>query len=241
VPSSRTCTRKAVARLDAGFTIFYIGINIGAFLGPLVTGEAQFSGDSAPASPPLHSSWPWVSRKFYLTRKHLGSSGAYIPAAARAANGESSSAPSASVRTKQWRQLGLATAVALLILGLVSFGVIPVSPVSLARTVAYVIVTMAVLYFLYFFLIADLTREERRRGVVLAVLFVGCALFFSGFEQAGSSLNLFAERYHTHRSPGGMGTFCHSHGLVSVAEFLLHLHLRAFLLPGRGSCWPSAT
>jgi POT family proton-dependent oligopeptide transporter len=83
----------------------------------------------------------------------------------------------------------------LIILGLVSFGVIPVSPVSLAQAVAYVIVTMAVLYFLYYFFIADLTREERRRGVVLAVLFVGCALFFSGFEQAGSSLNLFAERY----------------------------------------------
>ena len=31
--------------------------------------------------------------------------------------------------------------------------------------------------------------------MVLVVLFVGCALFFSGFEQAGSSLNLFAERY----------------------------------------------
>jgi POT family proton-dependent oligopeptide transporter len=27
------------------------------------------------------------------------------------------------------------------------------------------------------------------------VFFVGCALFFSGYEQAGSSLNLFAERY----------------------------------------------
>jgi POT family proton-dependent oligopeptide transporter len=31
--------------------------------------------------------------------------------------------------------------------------------------------------------------------VVLVVLFVGCALFWSGYEQAGSSLNLFAERY----------------------------------------------
>ena len=31
--------------------------------------------------------------------------------------------------------------------------------------------------------------------VVLVVLFLGCALFFSGYEQAGSSLNLFAERY----------------------------------------------
>jgi POT family proton-dependent oligopeptide transporter len=36
---------------------------------------------------------------------------------------------------------------------------------------------------------------------VLLVLFLGTALFFSGFEQAGSSLNLFAERY-TERTLG---------------------------------------
>jgi POT family proton-dependent oligopeptide transporter len=52
-----------------------------------------------------------------------------------------------------------------------------------------------VLYFAYYFLFADLTPEERKRGVVLLALFCGCALFFSGFEQAGSSMNLFAERY----------------------------------------------
>jgi proton-dependent oligopeptide transporter, POT family len=183
------------ARLDAGFTIFYIGINIGGFLGPLVTGEAQVLwGQRAGFASAAFFMAVGVAQ-FYLTRKHLGSSGAYIPAAASGTKNESSAAPSASVRTKQWRQLGVATAVVVLILGLVSVGVIPVSPVSLARTIAYVIVTTAVLYFLYYFFIADLTREERRRGVVLAVLFVGCALFFSGFEQAGSSLNLFAERY----------------------------------------------
>jgi POT family proton-dependent oligopeptide transporter len=51
--------------------------------------------------------------------------------------------------------------------------------------------------------IADLTLAERKRGVVLAVLFAGCALFFSGFEQAGSSLNLVAERY-TERTLGAL-------------------------------------
>ena len=54
---------------------------------------------------------------------------------------------------------------------------------------------MAVLYFAYFFLAADLTAEERRRALVIVVLFLGSALFWSGYEQAGSSLNLFAERY----------------------------------------------
>ena len=76
-----------------------------------------------------------------------------------------------------------------------SGGWIPVDAVSLAQVAAYVIAAMAVLYFLYYFIAAGLTSEERRRGVVLVVLFIGSALFWSGYEQAGSSLNLFAERY----------------------------------------------
>ena len=89
--------------------------------------------------------------------------------------------------------IGAAALVA--VVAAVSFGIIPVEPVSLARATTALIVGMAVLYFAYFFTVADLSREERRRGVVLVVLFIGCTLFFSGFEQAGSSLNLFAERY----------------------------------------------
>ena len=57
------------------------------------------------------------------------------------------------------------------------------------------------LYFGYLFTIADLSAEERRHAVVILVLFLGSALFWSGYEQAGSSLNLFAERY-TDRSIG---------------------------------------
>jgi proton-dependent oligopeptide transporter, POT family len=76
-----------------------------------------------------------------------------------------------------------------------SVGWIPMNALRLGQGAAYVIGGMGILYFAYYFIFADLTAEERRRGVVLVVLFVGCALFFSGFEQAGSSLNLFAERY----------------------------------------------
>jgi POT family proton-dependent oligopeptide transporter len=52
-----------------------------------------------------------------------------------------------------------------------------------------------VLYFAYLFLAGNLSREEKRRTLVIVVLFLGSALFWSGYEQAGSSLNLFAERY----------------------------------------------
>src|SRR5258708_4022509 len=183
------------ARLDAGFTIFYIGINIGAFLGPLVTAQAQVLWGLRAGFAAAAFFMAVGVLQFYLTKRHLGTSGAYIAPMAAGDRPATYSQPSIAARTKQWRQLGVAAVAVLLILVLVSFGVIPVNPVSLAQAVAYAIVTMAALYFLYYFFIADLTREERRRGIVLVVLFVGCAMFFSGFEQAGSSLNLFADRY----------------------------------------------
>ncbi len=72
---------------------------------------------------------------------------------------------------------------------------IAIDAVSLAHYTFGLIVSIAVIYFAYFLIAAGLDREERRRGIVLVVLFLGSALFWSGYEQAGSSLNLFAERY----------------------------------------------
>jgi POT family proton-dependent oligopeptide transporter len=54
---------------------------------------------------------------------------------------------------------------------------------------------MAAAYFLYLFFGAGLDLVERKRMVVVLVMFLGVASFWSGYEQAGSSLNLFAKRY----------------------------------------------
>ncbi len=170
------------ARLDAGFTLFYIGINVGAFLGPLVTGWAQVAIGPRAGFACGAIFMAFGVLQFFLTRRHLGSSG--IDAAS-----------TVDARRAHWLQLGAALVIGALTIGAIMTGLIEVSAVSLAQWGAWVIVAMAVLYFLYYFFIADINREERRRGVVLVVLFIGCALFFSGFEQAGSSLNLFAERY----------------------------------------------
>jgi len=173
------------ARLDSGFTVFYIGINVGGFLGPLLTGWAQvyFGLRAGFAAAALFMAIGVV--QFYLTRRHLGTAGAYI---APAPGGGTD-------RTLHWLYLWVGIALSSVVLAAVSFGWIPVNAINLAQAATYAIVGMAVLYFLYFFIAADLSAEERRRGVVLVVLFLGSALFWSGYEQAGSSLNLFAERY----------------------------------------------
>jgi proton-dependent oligopeptide transporter, POT family len=168
------------ARLDAGFTVFYMGINVGGFLGPLVTGWAlvHFGARAGFAAASFFMAVGVV--QFYLTRHHLGTAGAYVASASRG---------------RQWLYLWIAVGLAAAALAAVSVGWIPVNAVALAHGATYAIVAMAVLFFLYYFSAAGLDAEERRRGVVLVVLFVGCVLFFSGYEQAGSSLNLFAERY----------------------------------------------
>ncbi len=182
------------ARLDSGFTIFYIGINVGAFLGPLITGEAQVLYGARAGFGVAALFMGFGVLQFLLTRRHLGSAGAYSPPDTAVPN-------AVTARSRHWTRFWVGAAASALLLGAVSFGLIPVDAVRLARVMTYVIVSMAVLYFFYYLVLADLTAEERRRGVVLLVLFLGTALFFSGFEQAGSSLNLFAERY-TERTLG---------------------------------------
>jgi proton-dependent oligopeptide transporter, POT family len=173
------------ARLDSGFTVFYIGINVGGVLGPFVTGLAQvyFGLRAGFAAAAFFMAVGVV--QFYLTRKHLGTAGAFVAATGVRGAG----------MARQWVYLWVAVGLSSLLLAAVVFGWIQVNPVGLAQAVSYLIAAMVVLYFLYYFTLAGLTPEERKRGVVLVVLFVGSVLFWSGYEQAGSSLNLFAERY----------------------------------------------
>jgi POT family proton-dependent oligopeptide transporter len=175
------------ARLDAGFTVFYIGINVGGFLGPLITGWAQVNYGPRAGFAAAAFFMAVGVLQFWITRRHLGTAGTFVAS--------DPTAGTASSPARQWLYLGVAGGLSMLLLAAVSFGWIHINAIDLAQAAAYVIVVMAVLYFLYYFLAAGLNASEKRRGVVLVVLFVGCALFFSGYEQAGSSMNLFAERY----------------------------------------------
>jgi POT family proton-dependent oligopeptide transporter len=49
-------------------------------------------------------------------------------------------------------------------------------------------------FFVWLFQFGQWTREERKRLIVILVLFCSAAVFWSAFEQAASTLNLFAQR-----------------------------------------------
>ncbi len=212
------------ARLDSGFTVFYIGINIGAFLGPLVTGEAQvlYGPRAGFAAAAIFMAVGVL--QFYLTRQHLGAAGAYNPAS--------------PARAIQWVRLCMGAGVAALLLAAVNFGWIPVNPVSLAQAITYVIVSMAVLYFLYYLLHRGShhggAQARRRAGGAVHRLRIVLLRVRAGRFVAEPVCGAL------HGTHGGMAPLRDSDGLVPVAECGVHLHVRARSLPGVGSPSPSA-
>jgi POT family proton-dependent oligopeptide transporter len=182
------------ARRDAGFSIYYMGINLGAFLGPLVTG---WLGES--------NRWHWgfaaagVGMVFGLIQyragmKHLGDAGLLK-------TGESAEVLAARAR-KFYISLVSALVLAGAFVFLMQNGTIPVTVSQVAQTLGYSVLAMVALYFVYLMVLGGHTREENKQVGVIFWLFLLVAIFWSGFEQAGSSLNLFA-RDLTDRSIAG--------------------------------------
>lgn len=177
------------ARRDAGFSIFYMGINTGAFLGQIVAG---FLGERV--------GWHWgfgaagvgmlIGLFFFWLRapKTLGPLGTTIvrdPDPARQASRER------NVKLS----VGVGGAVLIAVILLASTGVIPLNPVLINEYMTYVLVGVAVLYFGYIFTAGGLNGDEMRRVAVIMVLFIFAAIFWAAFEQAPTSLNLFANDF----------------------------------------------
>ncbi len=173
------------ARRDAGFSIFYMGINIGAFAAPLITGYLGEKvnwhlGFGAAGVGMVLGVIQYMHGDRHLGEAGLKPNAAYSDATAR-------SSPLIGV--------GLVSVLALFMLMLQAFGVVDLTTaVGVAGAGGIIIVSLALFYFGYMFVAGGLDAVEKKRLGVIAVLFVFSALFWSGFEQAGSSLNLFAER-----------------------------------------------
>ena len=184
------------ARRDAGFSIFYMGINVGAFLGPLVCGflGEQINWHYGFGAAGVGMVFGLI--QYRLTRNRLGAAG-LSPAAH-----DKGAQITPEANRQHWRALWIGFVGIAIVVGLGLGGAVEFDAVALARWSTGIILGVAAFYFIYLFVFAGLDQQERQRTFVILVLFVGAALFWSGFEQAGSSLNLFAERY-TDRLVGG--------------------------------------
>ncbi len=174
------------SRRDAGFSIFYMGINLGAFFGslfvPIVAAKFGWNiGFALPAIGMLLGLF-----QFRYTRKYLGDAGVAPPG-----------------KRGTWWPVVIFVAIIALLAALVFTGKMKFDPVQVSRGANWAMVALAAGYFAYLLWFAGLDRTEHNRVWAMLALFVGCAMFWAGYEQAGASFNLFAER-HTDRHVFGM-------------------------------------
>jgi POT family proton-dependent oligopeptide transporter len=183
------------ARRDAGFSIFYMGINVGAFFGQIVTGflgekYGWHFGFGAAGVGMLIG----LATFSLMAKKTLGSLGL-----------EPTRHPDPLIQAKQVRTIKLILGVGLTVLAVVivlaATGVLPLNALAIGKNMTYVLVGVAVLYFGYMFIGGGLTTAEKKRVGVIFILFLFAAIFWSAFEQAPTSLNLFARDF-TNRNIG---------------------------------------
>jgi POT family proton-dependent oligopeptide transporter len=155
-------------RRDAGFSIFYMGINAGAALGPIVCGFLQ-----------ANVSWRWgfgaagIGMTFGVIQYIFGRR--KFPGPDRVEN------PSATP--------------SLLWAGVIA-GLVGLAGIFyfLWAYRDYVMLLGTIALFVWFWTLSA-PGIERKRLLAIIALFVFSTLFWGGFEQAGSSFNLFAERF----------------------------------------------
>ncbi len=168
------------SRRDAGFSLFYMGINVGALLGSLLVPlcAARFgwhSGFALPAAGMLIG-----LTQFALTRRHLSAADLSVPVNRRLA---------------AWLPVIIFAVAALAVVALAATGALPIDAPTIARASSWLIGSLAAGYFVYLIFFAGLSLVERRRTYVMLALFVASTVYYAGVEQTGTSLTLFADRY----------------------------------------------
>jgi POT family proton-dependent oligopeptide transporter len=174
-------------RRDAGFSIFYMGINLGAFLSPLACGWVGEKIDWHLGFGIAALGMVLGLIQYVAGGRHLGQAGLNpVPAAS----------PAAAAKQTLWLWIGLGGAAVLIasLLLLNWSGVLEVTVQALSEALGVALLLTVVIFFVWLFTAGGWTPAERKRLFVVGVLFAASALFWCVFEQAGSTLNLFAER-----------------------------------------------
>jgi POT family proton-dependent oligopeptide transporter len=165
------------ARRDAGFSLYYLGINLGAFLGPLVTGFLQ-----------TNYGFHWgfgvaaVGMAIGLIQYSFGRK--QLPASSRIA-------PNPLPRSRYPLMISIAVAALLVVLALMLFGVIRAD--NLSGVVIIVTLIAAVAYFIVILSSSHITPKDRSRVLGFLPLFLVNVGFWSLYQQQFTVLTIYSD------------------------------------------------
>ncbi|WP_136052948.1 peptide MFS transporter [Microbacterium sp. K36] len=173
-----TLYRPDDERRDAGFSLFYLGINLGAFLGPILTGLLQST---------LGFHWGFglaaLGMTLGLVQYSFGRRG--LPASAR-------EVPNPLPRTRYPLVAGIAVGAVVVIAVLVLTGVIQAD--NLATIVIAVTVVAAVAYFAVILGSRRIDATERSRVWGFLPLFLTSVAFWSLYQQQFTVLTIYSDK-----------------------------------------------
>lgn len=171
-------------RRDSGYAIYYMGINIGSLIGYTVCGYlAENIG------------WHWAFGAaavgmalglvhFRMTTDTLKGVGAAPVSAMSPANVK-----------KSWSGISLFLVVLTIVSALMLSGKMSVDAVQLSKNAAYFFCAVFIIYFFAIYFRGNLNATEKRGMWALLLVCIASTCFWSGFEQAGSSLNIFGRDF----------------------------------------------
>ena len=184
------------ARRDAGFTIFYMGINLGAFLAPLVCGALQvnYGWHYGFAAAGVGMTIGMII--YVLFGRQIDGVGEMTPEA----RAEVPASQSALLKG-----LGAVAALVAAVWLLMRTGLVDSTAEGITGVYTIVLFAIVVGLFGWLFTRSYWTDIERKRLYLIGLLFLGAAVFWAAFEQAGSSLNLFAQQSTDRVLPAWLG------------------------------------
>ncbi|UNK47685.1 oligopeptide:H+ symporter [Arthrobacter sulfonylureivorans] len=165
-------------RRDAGFSIFYMGVNIGALFGPLLTGLTRETLGFHYAFALAAVGMAIGLTQYALTRKNLPEEAHLIA--------------DPLPRSKVPVVGGIVAAVVVLIVVAVLTGLVNAG--NLATVVALVAVVAAISYFVVILSSKHINDTERRRVLSFIPMFIASAAFFSMFQQQFTVVTLYSDQ-----------------------------------------------
>lgn len=180
---------KGDSRRDGGFTLFYMGINIGALLAALIVGVFKEKG-MWHVGFGVGGLGMLVSLLIYrfVAQKNLTRF-----ARAKGIDAEWEHSNDRYKNIGRW--VGGFVALLVAIVLLVATGMVSFNPELVAEYMTYIIAAVVILYFAIMFISPRLDKTDKLRLLICFILIIGSTLFWSSFEQQPTSFNLFADRY----------------------------------------------
>ncbi|WP_410563725.1 peptide MFS transporter [Amycolatopsis sp. cmx-4-61] len=165
-------------RRDAGFTIFYMGVNLGAFVGPLLTGWAQQDVGFHLGFGLAAIGMALGLVQYTLGRKNLGERAKAVPDPLPA--------------SRRLLAVGVALVLVAVVLVLLLTGV--VNPGNLADVVVWVVGVISVVYFVIILVSRKITADERSRVFSFIPMWIASAVFFSLYQQQFTVVTVYADQ-----------------------------------------------